>query len=255
MACIRSAKEYNMNNEFGAVALTSDSEQSRFLGRTYGWMMLALLISAASAFVTATALASALYGGARVSANQLLLGFGVAAVVEVVLVLWLSASIRRISVQAAAIGFVAYSVVNGITLSTIFFVYDITSIAGAFLATALTFGAMSLYGMRTKRNLNAMGRYLMMGLLGVIVASLVQFVLSRVMGRPLVLIDMLVSVAIVVIFTGLTAYDAQKLLRTAHHAVDTNDYRKVSILAALELYLDFINILLALLRLFGRRRD
>ena len=238
--------------------MVRDSEQSRFLGRTYGWMAFALFVSAASAFVSATLLAQAMYvpgANAAFVYRSAMMGFAVAAVVEIGLVWWLSASIRRISVTAATVGFVVYSVINGVTLSTIFFAYDITSIAYAFFATALTFCVMSVYGMRTKRDLHSAGRYLMMGVVGVIIASAVQFVISLITRRPLYMLDMLISVAVVVIFTCLTAYDTQKLLRTSQYANGSDDYKKVSIFAALQLYLDFINILLALLRLFGRRRN
>ena len=238
-------------------SMVQESEQSRFMARTYGWMALALFISAASAFGTATLLAAKLYGGAnpRAAYQSVMLLFAVAAVAEIGLVWWLSAAIRRISVTTASLGFVAYSVLNGVTLSTIFFAYEFTSIAYAFFATALTFGVMSVYGLKTKRNLMTMGRYLLMGLIGVIIASLVQLVLSLITRQPLYMLDLLISAATVVIFTGLTAYDSQKILRTAQYADGSDAYKKVAILGALELYLDFINILLALLRLFGKRRS
>ncbi len=247
-----------MYNEYQSQAIPQMNEQSRFMARTYGWMALALLISAVSAFITATLLATHLYtAGANARAvYQTVMGFFmVAAIAEIALVWWLSASIRRISVSAATIGFIVYSVLNGITLSTIFFAYDLSSIAGAFFATALTFCAMSLYGLKTKRNLMSMGRYLMMGVMGIVIASVVQLVLSLITRQPLYMLDMLISAAVVVVFTALTAYDSQKILRTAEYANGNDAYKKVAILGALELYLDFINILLALLRLFGKRRS
>lgn len=247
-----------MYNDYQTTALPRESELSRFMARTYGWMAVALLISAASAFATATLLAQSMYApgaNARAVFQTVRSLFFVAAIVEIGLVWWLSASIRRISVGAATIGFVVYSVLNGVTLSTIFFAYQLSSIAGAFFATAITFCVMSLYGLKTKRNLMSFGRYLMMGVMGILIASLVQFVLSLVMHQPLYMLDVLISAAVVVIFTGLTAYDSQKILRTAQYADGSEAYKKVAILAALELYLDFINILLALLRLFGKRRN
>ncbi|MCR5724483.1 MAG: Bax inhibitor-1/YccA family protein [Treponema sp.] len=239
-------------------ALPRESEQSRFMARTYGWMAFALFLSAVSAFVTATLLATRMYAPAanpRAVYQSVMGFFMVCAIAEIALVWWLSASIRRISVGAATIGFVVYSVLNGVTLSTIFFAYDFSSIAGAFFSTAITFCVMSLYGLRTKRNLMSFGRYLMMGVIGILIASLVQFVLSLITRQPLYLLDMLISVAVVVVFTALTAYDSQKILRTAQYADGSEAYKKVAILGALELYLDFINILLALLRLFGKRRS
>lgn len=224
------------------------NERSRFVGRTYGWMALALFVSAASAFMVANSytLLKLIFGHG--------IGLLVLAVAEIGLVIWLSASIRKISVTAAVAGFVAYAVLNGATLSSIFLVYRIDSIASAFFTTALLFGVMSVYGMRTKSDLTSLGRYLMMGLIGVILASLVGGIVSLVTKTPLSMLNILISVATVVIFTGLTAYDAQKIMRTAAHANGNDDYKKVSILAALELYLDFINLLLALLRLFGKKR-
>ena len=235
------------------------SERSRFVGRTYGWMALALFVSAASAFIVANLIGVSLAASqSREQAHSLLqtvrYGTIVIAFVEIGLVIWLSASIRKISVTAAVAGFVAYAVLNGATLSSIFFVYRIDSIASAFFTTALLFGVMSVYGMRTKSDLTSLGRYLMMGLIGVILASLVGGIVSLVTKTPLSMLNVLISVATVVIFTGLTAYDAQKIMRTAAHANGNDDYKKVSILAALELYLDFINLLLALLRLFGKKR-
>lgn len=225
------------------------SERSRFVGRTYGWMALALFVSAASAFMVANS-----YTLLKLIFGHGIVGWLVLAVAEIGLVIWLSASIRKISVTAAVAGFVAYAVLNGATLSSIFFVYRIDSIASAFFTTALLFGVMSVYGMRTKSDLTSLGRYLMMGLIGVILASLVGGIVSLITKTPLSMLNVLISVATVVIFTGLTAYDAQKIMRTAAHANGNDDYKKVSILAALELYLDFINLLLALLRLFGKKR-
>lgn len=225
------------------------NERSRFVGRTYGWMALALFVSAASAFMVANS-----YTLLKLIFGHGIVGWLVLAVAEIGLVIWLSASIRKISVTAAVAGFVAYAVLNGATLSSIFFVYRIDSIASAFFTTALLFGVMSVYGMRTKSDLTSLGRYLMMGLIGVILASLVGGIVSLITKTPLSMLNILISVATVVIFTGLTAYDAQKIMRTAAHANGNDDYKKVSILAALELYLDFINLLLALLRLFGKKR-
>lgn len=227
----------------------SADEKSRFIGRAYGWMALALFVSAASAFAVASSgtLLRLIFGHGIV-------GWLLLAVAEIGLVIWLSGSIRKISVGAAMLGFVAYAVLNGATLSSIFIVYRIDSIASAFFTTALLFTVMSVYGMRTKSDLTSLGRYLMMGLIGVILASLVGGIISLVTKTPLSMLNILISVATVVIFTGLTAYDSQKIMRTAAYANGNDDYKKVSILAALELYLDFINLLLALLRIFGKKR-
>ncbi|MDY2842690.1 MAG: Bax inhibitor-1/YccA family protein [Treponema sp.] len=232
-----------------ALALTK-SEKQAFVTRTYGWMAFALLISAVSAFFTAQshALLTMLFANGQI-------GFWILCIAEIILVLVLSAKIRTISLGAATAGFIAYSVIDGITLSSVFLVFQMDSIAAAFFGSALMFGIMSVYGITTKRDLTTFGTYLMMAVVGVIIASLVQFLLSLFTRASFTMFDILISIATAVIFTGLTAYDSQKVIRTAEYARDSDDYKKVSILAALELYLDFINIFLSLLRLFGKRRD
>ncbi len=234
----------------------TDIERTRFFGRTYGWMALALLISAISAFLTAnmmvdstgnpTALFKMIYGSRF---GYLLLAFG-----ELALVWWLSASIRKISVTAAKVGFLVYSVLNGLTLAAILFIYEITSIASAFFGCSAMFLVMCIYGSTTKKNLSTIGRYCIMGLIGIIITSLVQILISFFTGARLEKLDFIVAIATVIIFTGLTMWDAQKVSLTARNADGSDDYKKVAILAALELYLDFINLFLALLRIFGRRR-
>ncbi|MBQ7159243.1 MAG: Bax inhibitor-1/YccA family protein [Treponema sp.] len=230
-------------------ARLEETEKSRFLGKTYGWMAFALCISAAAAYFTASSepLLKLLFGNRAA-------GFIGLVILEIVLVFALSASIRKIPVGVAAVGFVLYALINGMTLSSIFIIYQISSIATAFFSTAILFSVMSLWGMTTKRNLASWGRYLMMALLGVIIASVAGGLISFFTKTPLNMLDILISVAIVIIFTALTAYDSQKLLKTAEHARNTDDYKKVAILAALELYLDFINLLLALLRIFGKKK-
>lgn len=234
-------------------ARLAETEKSRFLGRTYGWMALALCVSAAAAWFTASseALLKFLF---LWKGNASPVGFFALVILELVLVFALSAAIRKIPVGVAVLGFVLYAVINGMTLSSVFLIYQISSIATAFFSTALLFSVMSLWGMTTKRNLASWGRYLMMGLLGVIIASVVGGLVSFFTKTPLSMLDILISVATVVIFTALTAYDSQKLLKTAEHARNSDDYKKVSVLAALELYLDFINIMLALLRIFGKKK-
>ena len=192
--------------ETRAVRRLSENEKSKFISRTYGWMALALFISAASAFATASS-----YTLMRLIFGHGIVGWAVLAIVEIGVVIWLSASIRKISVGAAAFGFIFYAVLNGMTLSSIFFVYQIDSIAMAFFTTAILFSVMSLYGTRTKRDLTTVGRYLMMALIGVILASLIGGLIAFITKTPLNMLNMLVSVATVIIFTGLTAYDSQKM--------------------------------------------
>jgi uncharacterized protein len=236
--------DYNVFTGSSSVA----DEKRKFLSRTYAWMGLALLLSAASAFGTASSmtLVRFLFGSGG-------MGFIILAIAEIALVWWLSASIRSLSVSAASIAFVVYSLLNGMTLSSIFFVYSISSIGYCFIAAAAMFFGMSVYGMRTKKNLDTAARYLMMGLIGIIIASAINMIVSLITHQPLTVLDWLISFATIIVFTGLTAYDSQRLLRAADHSNGSDDYKKIAVIGALELYLDFINIFLSLLRLFGRR--
>jgi len=215
--------------------------QRKFLSGVYQWMAAALLVSGAVAYFVAGSV-----GFQRLVFGNPLVFFGII-IGELALVWWLSASIRTISVRAASLAFLGYSVLNGLTISSVFLVYTGASVVRIFAITALLFGSMSIYGLKTKSDLRSMGRYLVMGVFGIIIASVVNLLIGASW------LDVLISMVTVVVFTGLTAYDTQKLLATARFAVDSDDYRKVAIIGALHLYLDFVNIFLALLRLFGRR--
>lgn len=233
-----------------------ESEKQKFITKTYSWMGIALLISAVSAFITALSI----FNGNELTSFGLFLyghsmmGFWILAIAEIVIVIWLSSQIRKISLQTATIGFLAYSVINGITLSSIFLVYQIESIAVAFIATSAMFFVMALYGATTKKNLATFGKYLMMALIGIIIASFLEFLMYAVFKLNTSVLDFVITIATVIVFTGLTAYDSQKIMKIAAHSNGNNDYQKVSIMAALELYLDFINLFLALLKLFGRKK-
>lgn len=230
------------NVQYGQSSADSRAKaQSNFISGVYQWMALALGLSGVVAWLVANnAAARSLVFRSPFVLIALFVG-------EIALVWWLSASIRKISVRAAVIAFIAYSALNGVTLSSIFLVYAGSSIARVFGITAFMFGAMSLYGMKTKSDLSSMGRYLMMALIGVIIAGLVNFFLAS------SALDVAISMITVLVFTGLTAYDSQKLLAASRHADESDSWRKIAIIGALELYLDFINIFLALLRLYGRR--
>lgn len=220
-------------------------EQNKFLARTYGWMALALVISGFTAFGTATYLTS--IGEQAYTFFQI--GFPVLAIAEIVLVWWLSASIRKISAAGATVAFVIYSVLNGMTLSSIFIVYQLSSLFTIFLTSAGMFAAMAIYGTFTKQNILSFGRYFFMALVGVVIASVINlFVRSS-------RFDWIISIVTVVLFTGLSAYDAQKMVRVSERAENSEIFKKASIIGALELYLDFINIFLAMLRLFGKRKN
>lgn len=232
------------NTTFNDFSLQQANEHitQRFITAVYGWMVAALAISGISAFavINSRTLISLIFG------NRFMF-FGLI-IAEFVLVIALTAGIRKMSFTAAAISFAVYSIINGLTLSSIFFLYTAGSIARIFVITALMFGAMSIYGATTKSNLHSAGKYLMMGLIGIVIASLINFFLRSSS------LEWLISFVTVGVFTGLTAYDSQKITQMAQYAQEGDTYKKVAIIGALELYLDFINIFLALLRLFGKKR-
>ena len=237
---MRESKELKVRKDVSEV-----KERNRFLSKVYWWMTVALVISGAVAFAVSKtpAILQFLFGYRGIP-------FIVLCVLEIVIVFWLSSRIRTMKVITATIGFLIYSVVNGLTLSSIFIVYNIQSIFTVFLISALLFVFMAVYGSFTKSNLNSAGRYLFMALIGIIICSVVNLLLKSQM------LEWIISTVTVLVFTGLTAYDAQKLVRASEEAERQEEdvFQKASILGALELYLDFINIFLALLRLFGRRK-
>ena len=207
----------------------------------YGWMTMGLLVT------TAMALA--------VSNSGIILSQGVlwlAIIAQFGIVLGLSFAINRISATAAGMLFFVYAAVTGLTFSIIFLVFDLGSIAAAFFSTAGLFGAMTVVGMTTKTDLTKYSSYFMMGLIGLVIASVVNIFLGS-SG-----LDFLISIFGVLLFTGLTAYDTQRIANMAANPkmkVDSENTLKFSIMAALTLYLDFINLFLFLLRLFGSGRD
>jgi FtsH-binding integral membrane protein len=172
-------------------------------------------------------------------------------IAEVGLVWFLSARIAKLSPVAATVAFAAYAVLNGFTLSLILLIYTSASLATALFITAGTFAGMSVYASVTRRDLAKVGTYLVYGLWGIILASLVNLFLKS----PVV--DWIVSYVGVAVFLGLTAYDTQVIRRWSAEAGDSlseADYIRFSILGALKLYLDFINLFLFFLRIFGRRK-
>ena len=210
--------------------------------KVYTWMALALVITGVAAYYVADS------GFIFTLFNNSALLWGLI-IAELALVLGLSAAINKLSLTVATLMFLVYSVINGITLSSIFLVYEMSSIATVFFITAATFGGMALYGYSTKKDLSAIGKFLLMGLIGIIIATIVNLLFVKSSG-----FDLLLSYAGVLIFAGLTAYDSQKIKEmcmSAEYADATA--QKMALLGALSLYLDFINLFLYLLRIFGRR--
>lgn len=226
------------------VARARQEASTVFLAKTFNWMAIGLLITGVVAYLTAsTGLAFSIIGSPL---------FYVLFFAELGLVFYLSARISKIQASTASGLFVGYSVLNGLTLSVIFIAYTSTSIATTFFITAGMFGGMAVYGLVTKRDLSGWGSFLFMGLIGVVIASVVNIFLQS------SAVSWVVSMIGVIVFTGLTAYDVQKIKRMGEDGIMSQGeeaIRKGSLMGALTLYLDFINLFLMLLRFFGGSRD
>jgi hypothetical protein len=234
---------FNAEQRQQALAQAGVTARSSFLSQVYGWMCAGLGITALVAYGTSQSepLLRAILG------NQIL--FFALILAQLGAVIAISAAFEKLSFTAAAGLFVLYSALSGLTLSVIFLIYTHTSIASVFLITAGTFGAVSFYGMTTKRDLSGWGSYLFMGLIGIILASVVNLFLHS-DG-----LSMAVSYLAVLIFTGLAAYDTQQLMRVHQTGMAQGQAgAKLAVYGALRLYLDFINLFLALLRILGNRR-
>lgn len=215
-----------------------------FMRSIYTWMTMGLGLTAViSCAITYTPI------GYRLLANGGQMLYWGTAIAAFVIAMYLQVRIQKLSASAAAGFFLLYSVLNGIWMSYVLAIYTPGSVASAFIATAGMFGAMSLYGLLTKKDLTSWGSILFMGLIGIIIAMVVNIFLGSNM------LTMLISVVGVVIFCGLTAYDTQ-LFREMGENIPHNDgaaVRRGVIIGALHLYLDFLNIFLMLLRLMGNR--
>lgn len=242
-------KGNNMNyNDFELKNLSVDEQLSMssafpvLMRKVYVWMTLALVITGFTAYGVATSpgVLQLIFG------NQILFWGMIFA--ELALVIGVSAAINRLSLTTATLMFILYSVINGALFSSIFLIYTASSIATVFFITAGTFGVMALIGYTTKTDLTSIGKYLFMALIGLIIATLVNmFIKSE--GFTYIL-----SYIGVLIFVGLTAYDSQKIKQMLLQAPDAGEgAQKLALLGALTLYLDFINLFIYLLRIFGRR--
>ena len=224
----------------GLYGVGQDTLVQRAVQRTFLWMTLGLAITGlASVYTVDSGLVFRMIGS-----NS----FYFLLIAEIALVWILSARVMKLSLPVATGAFALYSVLNGVTLSPIFLVYTSESIATTFFVTSGTFGAMALYGYFTKRDLTKWGSLLFMVLIGVVIATLVNLFLK---SETLMWIITYVGV---VLFVALTAYDTQKVKLLANETKhDVELSKKASLLGALTLYLDFINLFLYLLRFFGRR--
>lgn len=235
--------EYNNYYDKGQ-ALAQSSVFAVLMRNVYIWMTCGLAMTALTAMIVGrnenwvyTLATSGMYWGLLIA--------------EVVLVIFLSARINKLSFATAGLMFAAYAILNGVTMSIIMLAYTAESIAQAFFVTAGTFGAMSLVGFFVKKDLSAMGRTLMMALIGLIIATIVNIFWQNSMMASIL------NYAGVIIFVALTAYDTQKIkvmLQQAQYAGISDQTNKLALMGSLTLYLDFINLFLYILRLFGNRK-
>ncbi len=217
---------------------------SLFLAKVFNWMAIGLVITAV--------IAQVMFESGLVMQVVSSPIFFILILFELGLVFFLSARIQKIQAGTATMLFMGYSILNGVTLSVIFLAYTKTSIASTFVITAGMFGAMAVYGMVTKRDLSGFGSFLIMGLVGIIIASIVNIFLHSSS------LYWVISLLGVFIFTGLTAYDVQKIKTMGEQGIleqGPDAVKKGAIMGALALYLDFINLFLMLLRFFGASRD
>jgi FtsH-binding integral membrane protein len=225
------------------VGAQAEVRQRTILSQVYAWMTAGLLVTGAVAAYTANSptLLTLIFGNPFV--------FWGLIIAEFVMVLALGTAIGRLSPAVGTALFLGYSALNGLTLASIFLIYTRASIAQTFFVTAATFGAMSLYGYTTKRDLSTIGNILVMAMIGFFIASIVNIFLAS------SALYWVLTYAGIAIFIGLTAWDTQKIKLMTQRAHDDTSARRVAILGALVLYLDFINLFLLLLRLLGSRRS
>lgn len=212
--------------------------------KVYTWMAMALVITGITAYGVANSpsLIYSIFGSRWIF-------FGLI-IAEFAMVIWLTSRLHRMSLTSATLLFICYSVLNGVVLSSIFLLFTMASIVKTFFICAGTFAVMSVYGAVTKQDLSSVGKLLFMALIGLILASVVNLFLHS-SG-----LELIISYVGVLVFVGLTAWDTQKIramLADADYADETT--HKIALLGALSLYLDFVNLFLYLLRIFGNNRN
>lgn len=235
---------YSQQNAPSSIGAQAQALTNTFLQGVYKWMAGGLLVTAFVAWSVAHSEAAL-----NLIYNNPFMFYGLI-IAQLGLVFGLSMAIHKLSATAASGMFLLYSALNGATLSYIFLIYELGSVVQIFVASAGMFAGMSIYGLVTKRDLTSIGSFLFMGLIGVLIASVINiFLRSSAM-------EFVISVIGVVVFLGLTAYDTQKLRAMGESAPmdDTVAVRRGTILGALQLYLDFINLFIMMLRLFADRR-
>jgi len=238
-----------METKYASSAVTASAKARQeastvFLAKVFNWMAVGLGLTGLVAYLAASS-------GLTLSIARSPL-YIVLILAELGLVFYLSARIEKMKAATATGLFFGYAFLNGLTLSVIFLIYTKSSITGTFLITSAMFGAMSVYGLVTKRDLSGLGSFMFMGLIGIIIASVVNiFLASSTLYWAISLIG-------VIVFVGLTAYDVQKIKMMGEQGIMSQGgeaVRKGAVIGALALYLDFINLFLMLLRFFGGSRD
>ncbi len=230
------------NNEF-EMPFHREESLNTYVSKVFGWMFLGLIVTAITAFFTAT---SETILTVILSNRFTFFGLFIA---EFAVVIYLSSRITKMNYSSAIGAFIFYAILNGITFSIILLVYTSSSIALTFMIAATTFGVMSLYGYITKTDLTRFRNMLFMGLIGLIILSVINLFLKSSS------IEWAVSIIGLFVFLGLTAYDTQAIKQYYYSTENNLELRKkIAIMGALRLYLDFINLFLTLLRIFGRRR-
>lgn len=252
--------DYNQNQQFSNYTVVDSkvgnptTASKTFMAGVFLWMFAALLISSVSAYLFASVpslLDLLIQQDAAGRASMSIFGW-VVMFAPLVFVLTMSFAFTRLSAPAMVGFFLLYAATTGISLSFILLVYTAGSVVTTFVSSAAMFGVMAVMGYTTKKDLTSFGRIMMMGLIGIVIAMLVNMFMHSAQ------MDYIISIIGVAVFTGLTAYDVQKLKNIGaglqYEGTSVSDTRKLSIMGALSLYLDFINLFLMMLRLFGKRK-
>lgn len=223
------------------MVIDNNSKMSKFFSKVYLWMFIGLLVSGGVAYYTSVTpgVRGLVYGS-----------MGWIILLEFIVVIAFTALRKKVSPGVAKLLFILYSGISGLTLSSIFLVYKLESIGMVFVSAALMFLLMAVYGYITKNDLSSFGKILIFALLAIIIMSIINIFAGN-SG-----FDIVISIISIIVFLGLTSYDIQKLKALYnYYENDENELNKVAIYGALDLYLDFINIFIQLLNLFGKNRD
>jgi FtsH-binding integral membrane protein len=224
--------------------------ENKLLRSSFSWMALAMLLTSISAllFAFTPELSALLLEQTELGVKPTIFAY-IIMFAPLIFVFAISFGLNKMSYAALVGLFVAYSIINGISFSFIFYVYNIGSITKVFLSTTALFALMAIVGYTTKTDLTKLGSILIIGLIGIVIASLINMFMGSAK------MDYIISILGVIIFTGLTAYDVQKIKNIGYQTEGSAIAGKLGIMGALTLYLDFINLFLFLLRLFGGRKD